>query len=258
LQKALRLLLHLGEHGPEMGLTQLASELDLNKSTVFRLLRALQKFELIEKNPENERYRLGLRLHELGCCALDSRSISNEAHRFLAELSRRSNESASFAVPGAGGIVCLDRVDCLGFIITARTPVGGLFPPHCTAAGKAILAHLPDQEIRDIIKRNGMPRFTSLTTGKYRELMNMLDRTRHRGYAIDCEEFERGLTGVAAPVFMRGSQIVAALGIAGPSGRFQGEELAEKIALVKDFAARISIALGRCSSELPVAKRGLF
>jgi len=256
LQKALRLLLHLGEYGPEKGITELARELGLNNTTVYRLLNAMQQFELIEKNPSNERYRLGLKLHELGCRALESRTLRNEAHGFLVELSRRCNESVSLAVPGSGGIICLDRVDCLDSIITARTPVGGRFQPHCTAAGKAILAHLPDEEIRAIIKRNGMPRFTSLTLSKFADLMYVLDLTRRQGYASDSGELERGLSGLAAPVFMRGSHLVAALGIAGPSGRFQVEELRQKIALVKDFAARLSRALGRRVSELPVATRG--
>jgi IclR family transcriptional regulator, KDG regulon repressor len=256
LQKALRLLLHLGEYGPEMGISQLAGELDLNKTTVHRLLNAMQKYDLIEKNPDNERYRLGLKLHELGCRALESRSLRNETHPFLQELSRRTGESVSLAVPGAGGIICIDRVDNLDTIITARTPVGGRFQPHCTAAGKAILAWLPDPEIKAIIKRNGMPWFTSATFVKYADLLNTLDLTRRQGYATDFEELERGLCGLAAPVFMRGSHLVAAIGIAGPSPRFLGEELAKKIALIKDFAARISRALGRRTSELPVPSRG--
>lgn len=258
LQKAVRLLLHLGEYGPEMGITQLAGELSLNKTTVHRLLNAMEKFELIEKNPQSERYRLGVKLHELGCRALDSRSLRGEAHSFLAELSRRTNESASLAIPGAGGVICLDRVDCLDSIITARTPVGGRFHPHCTAAGKAILAYLPDSEIQAMIKSNGMPIFTSSTICKYAALMNDLDLTRHRGYACDREELERGLTGIAAPIFTRSGDLVAAIGLAGPSGRFRGEELAMKIALVKDFAARISRTMGRRTSELPVARRGSF
>jgi IclR family transcriptional regulator, KDG regulon repressor len=255
LQKALRLLLHLGEFGPEMGITQLAGELNLNKATVYRLLNAMQKFELIEKNPANERYRLGLKLHELGCQALESRTLGGEAHTFLVEMSRRCNESVSIAVPGEGSIVCLDRVDCPDSVITARTPVGARFQPHCTAAGKAILAWLSDAEIHAILKRNGMPRFTPATLVKHADLMRDLDLTRRQGFATDHEELERGLTGIAAPVFMRGSLPVAALGIAGPSGRFRGKELADKIALVKDFAARLSRALGRRTSDLPAPTR---
>src|ERR1700730_6012872 len=98
LQKALRLLLHLAESGPEMGITQLANALDLNKTTVYRLLHAMQNFDFIEKNPANEKYRLGLKLHELGCRALDSRTLSGESHTFLVELARRCNERVSIAV----------------------------------------------------------------------------------------------------------------------------------------------------------------
>lgn len=239
-------------------MTQLAGDLGLNKTTVFRLLNAMQKFEFIEKNPANEKYRLGLRLHELGCRALESRPLRNEAHIFLVELARLTNESVSIAVPEAGGIVCLDRVDCPDSIITARTPVGARFHPHCTAAGKAILAWLPDEEIQAIIKRNGMPRFTEMTHARLADLKKDLALTRHRGYATDSGELEKGLSGIAAPVFMRGSNLVAALGIAGPSGRFQLEEFEKKLTLLKDFASRLSMAMGRRASELPVAGNSLF
>jgi DNA-binding IclR family transcriptional regulator len=251
LEKALRLLLHLGEYGPEMGITQLAGELRLNKTTVYRLLNAMQKFELIEKNAANQRYRLGLKLHELGCRALESRTLRGEAHEFLVEMSRRSNESVSIAVPGEASIVCLDRVDCLDSIITARTPVGGRFHAHCTAAGKAILAYLSEAEIHAILKRNGMPRFTPATLVKQADLMQDLDLTRRRGFATDGGELETGLSGVAAPVFMRGSLLVAAVGIAGPTQRFMGDEFTRKVALVKDFAARLSRSLGRRTSDCP-------
>ena len=189
---------------------------------------------------------------------MESRPLRDEAHCFLVELARLTNESVSIAVPEAGGIVCLDRVDCPDSIITARTPVGARFQPHCTAAGKAILAWLPDEEIRAIVKRNGMPSFTYLTHTKLAELMNDLALTRRRGYACDSGELEKGLSGIAAPVFMRGSNLVAAIGIAGPSGRFQGEEFTQKMELLKDFATRLSKALGRRESELPVARNSSF
>jgi IclR family KDG regulon transcriptional repressor len=249
LQKALRILLHLGQDGPEMGITQLAAALSLNKTTVYRLLNTMEKFELIEKNPESERYRLGLKLHELGCRAMESRTLRGEAHRFLMELSRRSNESVSLAVPGAGGVVCLDRVDSSDSIITARTPIGGRFPAHCTAAGKAVLAYLPEAEAYAILSRNGLRRFTSATLIRLADVKGNFEFIRQHGYALDHEELEKGLSGVAAPVFSRGSHLVAAVGIAGPTGRFLGQDLAQKIALAKDFAARLSTALGRSASE---------
>lgn len=253
LQKALRLLLHLGEKGAEMGVTQLAWELGLNKATVHRLLSTMQKFDLIEQNPANERYRLGLKLHQLGCRALDSRSLQAEARPFLVELARRCKESVSLAVRHEESIVCIDRVDAPDFVISARTPIGGRFHAHCTAAGKAILAYLSQAEVRAIINHHGMRRFTSNTIDHYSALWENLDITRHHGYATDSQEFERGLAGIAAPIFMRGTHAVAALGMAGPSPRFAGESFTRKVGLLKDFANRISRAMGRLASELPVA-----
>jgi DNA-binding IclR family transcriptional regulator len=249
LQKAIRILLHLGQDGPEMSITQIAAGLALNKSTVFRLLNAMEKFELIEKNRENERYRLGLKLHELGQRAVQSRTLRSEAHRFLMELSRRSNESVSLAVPGAGGVICLDRVDCSNSIITVRTPVGARFPAHCTAAGKAVLSQLTDAEAYAILARNGMKMYTSGTLIRWAAVLENLEFTRRQGFATDHEELERGLSGVAVPLIFRESQLVAAVGMAGPTARFLGEDLAKKIALLKDFAARISKAVGKGATE---------
>jgi IclR family transcriptional regulator, KDG regulon repressor len=258
LQKALRLLLHLAESGPEMGITQLANDLDLNKTTVYRLLNAMQSFDFIEKSPANEKYRLGLRLHELGCRALDSRTLSGESHTFLVELARRCNESVSIAALAGGNIVCLDRVDSRDAIIIARTPIGGRFQPHCTAVGKAILAFLPTAQMGEVVKRNGMPCFTSSTIVSYKALRLELELTRRRGYAVDSGELENGLSGIAAPVFMRGTDVVAAVGMAGPTPRFLGEEFAKRLPLIRDFAARISRAFGRRASELPVPRQGSF
>ena len=250
LQKALRILLHLGRNGPEMGITQLAAALSLNKTTVYRLLKAMEKFALIEKNPTSERYRLGLKLHELGCRAVESRTLRTEAHRFLLELSRRSQESVSLAVPGAGGVMCLDRVDSENSVITVRTLVGGHFHAHSTAAGKAVLAYLPEAAAEAILDHNPLQRFTPATLTRISEVKRDLRLIRRRGYALDQEELERGLSAVAVPVLLHESDLVAAVGIAGPTPRFRGKELSRKIAMAKDTAAKISAALGERGSAL--------
>jgi IclR family KDG regulon transcriptional repressor len=244
LQKALRILFHMGQNGPEMRVTQIASELGLNKATVHRLLTAMEKFGLTEKNPESERYRLGLKLHELGTKAAQARTLQSEARHHLVELSRRSNESVSLAVPGAGGIVCVHRIDSAHTMISVRTPVGTQFPAHCTAAGKAVLAYLRAEEVDAILSNNGLTRFTAHTHTRIAAVKNDLRRVRQRGYALDEQELERGLSGAAAPILLRDDCLVGAVGMAGPTQRFQGRELAEKIELVKETALKISASLG--------------
>lgn len=244
LQKALRILLFLGQNGSDLGVTQLATSLSLDKATVHRLLNAMQKFDLIEKNPESGRYRLGLKLHELGVSALESRTLRTEAHRFLLDLARESHETVSLAVAGNGGIVCLDRVDSPHTVISVRTPVGSRFPAHCTAVAKAVLAFLPDEEIDAILASDRLGRFTPFTRTRVEDVKSNLRLTVQRGYALDAQELEEGLSGVAAPIRGLDGQVIAAVGMAGPTPRFRGGALTEKIALTKAASAKISAGIG--------------
>jgi len=238
----------MGKNGPEMGVTQIASALNLNKTTVHRLLNAMARFELIEKNAESDRYRLGLKLHELGSRAVESRTLRTEAHRFLLALSRESHETVSLAVPGPGGALCLDRVDSPDTVITVRTTVGALFPPHCAAVGKAAIAHLPEREIDSILSISGLTRYTPFTLTHIEDVKENLREAASRGYALDQQELERGLSGVAAPVRTREGRVIAAVGMTGPTPRFRGKELAQKIALTKEIAAKLSASLGNFES----------
>jgi len=248
LQKALRILLHVGDSRRELGVTQVAVALNMNKTTVHRLLNALARFDLIEKNPISERYRLGLRLHDLGTKAVESRTLRSEARPFLTEMSRRSKESVSLAVPGADGIICLDRVDFPHTIIAVRTTVGAKFPAHCTAIGKAALAYLPEENVDAILSGSELSRLTPSTLTRVSDLQKNLSQIRQRGYALDKQELERGLSGVAAPVLTREGQFLAAIGIAGPTPRFRGKELAQKISLAKEIAMRLSNHLGNLTA----------
>lgn len=240
-----RSMIRMGEHAPEAGVTQLASELGLTKATVHRLLNAMERFELIERNSENERYRLGLKLHQLGTRAVESRTLRNEAHRLLLEMSRRSRETVSLAVPAPGGVICLDRVNSPHTVINVCTPVGAMFPPHCTAAGKAILAYLTEEELLEVVKRSGLRRYSPFSISRLPDLKENLRLIRQRGYAVDHQELERGLSGVAAPVLGAHERVIAAVGIAGPTQRFRAKELAQKIALVTEIAARLSMSSAR-------------
>jgi DNA-binding IclR family transcriptional regulator len=246
LQKAMHILFHMGQNGPEMRIAEIASSLQMNKTTVYRLLGALEKLDLVQRDPENERYRLGLKLYELGTKAVRARTLQTEARRYLKEMARVTNEAVSLAVPGAGGIVCVERFDSPRTMITVRTPVGALFPAHCSAAGKAVLAYLSEHDVDAIVSRRGLTRYTVNTHTQMDELKSDLRRIRQRGYALDEQELERGLNGIAAPVFLQDARVIGAVGIAGPTQRFQGKDLAEKVELVKSAARKIAANLGAC------------
>ena len=99
LQKAMKILFYMGQHGPEIRIAEIASGLHLNKTTVYRLLSALGRLDLAQKAPENERYRLGLKLRELGTKAVRARTLQRESRRYLREMAHVCNEAVSLAVP---------------------------------------------------------------------------------------------------------------------------------------------------------------
>ena len=245
LQQALRVLVYMGEQAPEADVNELAARLDLSKATVHRLLHTMERFDLIERDARSERYRLGLKLQQLGNRAAASRSLRTEAHCFLVEMSRRSHETVSLATPAPGGAICLDRLDSPHTVITVRTPVGSIFPAHCTATGKAILAYLADNEIDEVVRRSGLRQHTPFTITQVANLKENLRLIRQRGYAVDHQELERGLSGVAAPVFSSHERVIAAVGVAGPTQRFRGKELAKKVALVTEVGASLAMGLRR-------------
>jgi DNA-binding IclR family transcriptional regulator len=103
---------------------------------------------------------------------------------------------------------------------------------------------LPQDRVEQVLRSDGLVRFTPFTLTRVSDLKKNLREIRERGYALDNQELERGLNGVAAPVLAPDARIVAAVGIAGPTSRFRGNELAQKISLAKETATRISGALG--------------
>jgi DNA-binding IclR family transcriptional regulator len=99
------------------------------------------------------------------------------------------------------------------------------------------------------VKRNGLRQYTPFTITQMANLKENLRLIRQRGYAVDHQELERGLSGVAAPVLSAHERVIAAVGIAGPTLRFRGKELAEKVALVTEIGARLAMGLGRLEAS---------
>ncbi len=239
LQKALRILLHMGQGSPDMGIAELACELSLNKTTVYRLLCAMEKFGLVERLPEGENYRLGLKLHELGTHAIESRSLRTEAHPFLVDLAQKSGESVHLAVPGPRGAVCLDHVESKTRFLM-RTPIGSTFELHCSAIGKAVVAFLPDEEIDALLAAQEFSKYTMYTRVRVSEIKKDLRDVIKRGYAMDCQETEVGINCIAVPLPLPLARGSGAVGMSGLTNRFKGKALKEKIAMNKETVARIA------------------
>lgn len=206
-----------------VGVSQIEDELGIPKSTAHVHLHTLeQNGYLVNKNGE---YYVGLRFLELGESARNRQQIYELGRSEVEKLANESSELASMMIEehGKGVYIHRSRGDQA---ILADTQAGQKVDLHCRAAGKAILAHLPEERVIDIIDMHELPQKTEKTINTRSELFQELDTIREQGVAFDDGEQLNGLRCVAAPVIANGT-VAGALSVSGPRGRLRGERFEE-------------------------------
>jgi DNA-binding IclR family transcriptional regulator len=229
--------------GPELGVSDISRALDLKKATTHRLLASLRRRGIVEQDGRSRRYRLGLKLWELGQLATSQVDWLERIRPLLQQLTDRVGETTHLAVLNDGQVLYVDKVESTRSL---RMPsqVGRRLPAHCTGVGKALIAFMPDDLVWALIARRGLPAFTRNTITDPAALAVELATIRSRGYSIDNEEIEEGLVCIGAPVRDHTSQVVAAVSIAGPSSRVRPELIEGHAQSVVEMAAAMSAALG--------------
>lgn len=234
--------------GPDLGVSDISRALGLKKATAHRLLAALRRRGIVAQDPVSRRYRLGMKLWELGSMATSQVDWVDRVKPHLQELTDRSGETTHLAVLSDGQVLYVEKVES-SRSLRMPSQVGRRLPVHCTGVGKALTAFLPDEVLRGLMLRRGMPRFTTNTITDVETLAGELAEVRRRGYAIDREEIEEGLVCIAAPVRDHTTHVVAAVSIAGPSSRLRPETIDGMARHVVDAAHGMSAALG-CPPDL--------
>lgn len=237
---------------PELGVTEIAETLGLHKSTVHRFLVNLERGGLVERLPRNGRYRLGLRLFELGSLVVQQMNLWDEALPFLEALVRDSGETGHLAVLDGGEAIYVERVETRR-ALRIPSAMGRGYPVHATSLGKVLLAQQPEKRVNEIIAQRGLPAFTKRTITDPALLAAELDIVRRQGYAIDDEEYDEGLRCIGSPIMDHTGTVVAALGIGGPVTRVTPERVPELAKLVRMAAKGLSRRLGADQSALYAA-----
>ena len=254
LDRALAALAILANRSSECSLVELCTELRLHKSTVHRLMMVLEQHRLVVKNPETGRYRLGLKLFELGSKALDGIDLRGRARPYLDRLQQQFGETVFFCILDDGQVFYVEKVESQQSVRTACT-VGSRAPAYCTAVGKAMLAELSDAEVSTIVRRWGLKAVTPNTITTAAALKAELKTVRSRGYAIDNEEKEQGLRCVSAAVRGHSGKLFAAMSISGPAFRMTKERIPEVGQAVMRAANELSAELGYEGVTLEVVRR---
>ena len=254
LDRALAALAILADRSSECSLAELCIELKLHKSTVHRLMMVLEQHRLVVKNPDTGRYRLGLKLFELGSKAIEGLDLRAGARPYLDRLQNEFSETVFFCILDDGQVFYMEKVESQQSVRTACT-VGSRAPAYCTAVGKAMLAELTEKEVDDVIRRWGLKPITKNTIRTATALRAELKAVRSRGYAIDDEEKEEGLRCVSAAVRGHSGKLVAAMSVSGPSFRITKERIPEIGRVMMQAAGELSKELGYEGAPLEVVRK---
>jgi DNA-binding IclR family transcriptional regulator len=234
--------------GPELGVSEISRALGLKKATAHRLLSSLRRRGIIAQDPNTRRYRLGLKLWELGALATLQVDWVHRVKPHLERLTQMTGETAHLAILSDGQILYVEKVES-SRSLRMPSQVGRRNPVHCTGVGKAQIAWLPEEVLAGIIARRGLARYTANTLTSLPALRRELALIRERGYAVDSEEIEDGLVCIGAPIRDHTGLVVAGVSIAGPSSRLRPESIPEHARSVVDAARSMSAVLG-CPPEM--------
>lgn len=241
LERGLAVLEHVGLR-EEISTNAIATQLGLSRSAIYRIVHTLKELNYLEADHVTGRVRLGARLVELGVQAMSSTDLHRASPQYLSALAARTGETVFLAVPDGDAMVYMGK-DRGANAVTLHCQLGTRRAQHASSVGKAWLSALPTAERADRVTRMRLDRFTPNTIVDRTLLLEELDRTARRGWAVDNVENEPDVGCVAAPIHDRTGEPIAAMSVAGPAGRVltRADELG---AVVAEAAATLSRRLG--------------
>ncbi|HHY38311.1 MAG TPA: IclR family transcriptional regulator [Clostridia bacterium] len=239
-ERALEVLEEVARSSSGLGISELSARTKLGKSTVHRLITALRLRGFVVQDRTSGKYKLGIRLFEVGSLALRQMGIETDVLKVIEDLCEAYNETINLAV--------LDHTDII-YVAQAQSSrplrmglrVGTRVPAYCSALGKAILAYMPREEARRIFEASSPRAYTPNTIIDTEIFLAHLDRIRRIGYSIDNEEYFEGIRCVGAPIIDKTGKVQAAISLAGPSIRItmdRMETIAEDLKAAAEKIAR--------------------
>jgi IclR family KDG regulon transcriptional repressor len=237
-ERAMRILSCFDGQDAELGVSEIAQAASLHKATTHRLLMTLLSSGFLERTVDGERFRLGLRLVELGMSALRSLDFRRAAFPYMQKLVDRFQETCTLSMFDRGQVLYVEVVHS-PHSLTIAARVGRHLPAHCTASGKLMLAFLPE-EVAEPLLDAPLTVYTEETITSADQLREELEAIRQRGYALADEEFEEGIWAISAPIRDVDGNVTAALGLPFPTNRLRRERIPEIAQALLEAAHAVS------------------
>ncbi|HLG68930.1 MAG TPA: IclR family transcriptional regulator [Chloroflexota bacterium] len=231
-------MLQLFVEESELGVREMSRRLGMSPSWTHEMARYLAEANLLEKDPDSARYRLGFGVVELGHLAQARNELGSIARPLLSGLADATKETAHIGVLTGTHVMFLEGVKAYP-AVELFSRHGWRIPTHCTSVGKAILAYESEATVEAFLSA-GLTPITPHTITDPDAFRRELKAVRDRGYALNMEEVEPAVRCVGVPVFGKKGQVIAGMSIAGPSNRLTMERLKTCVPLLKDAAEELS------------------
>lgn len=261
LVRAFSIIEALTDHA-ELGVSEIAEAVSLDKSTVYRILKTLKSLGYIDQNPRTSKYLNGLKFFKIGNAVIQHTGLDQIASPAMHKLSTRTGESVNLAVLAGHSVMYIYKIES-SLPLQIHLPLGSLFPLYCTGLGKVLLANLPEEKLDRLLSESaehptprGLRQFKAYTENTITDettLREELALIREKGYGVDNQEQFRGISCLAAPIFNHTNEVIAALSITLP--HITGINIQMKIEAVLPFlleaTREISKTLGSTRVDKP-------
>ena len=240
LARAMRVLECFSVKEPELGISEIAKRLGMQKSTIYNILSTFQKTGYINQNSKTNKYYLGVKILHLGYIVNHHMGLRDIFLPHLARIAEETREVCYFGILDNDEVLYIESAYPSSQQQT-RNILGERAPLYCTGLGKAMLAFLPPERSDEILK-SAMEKYTSFTICDADVMRSHLEEIRLSGYAVDNMEHEFGVRCVAVPVFNAADEVFAAVSVSGPSLRFDQATVANDARIIAEEIA----SLQRC------------
>jgi DNA-binding IclR family transcriptional regulator len=241
--RALGILSLFGSTGTFLGISEIAAATKLNKGTVWGLVTTLEQDRFLRQDPETLKYTVGPRLFELGMVYASSLEINARASRPVQQLANRTGLNARVGV-FEGGMVLTTLMALPKSNDSLSHQIGPRVPAYCSGLGKAMLAYLPPDELKEYLHSTTLVRHTPATIVDVKQLSQDLEKTRERGYSISREEMIPGVVALGTPVFSRKRCLAGAISVSHSSKVILGERFEEFVQELLFTASEIARTMG--------------
>ena len=233
---------------PELGVREIARQLDLHPSTVGRLLVTLTSLGILNQDRVTHQYRMGSKVLKWGAVYMSNVDLRVEARPYMEELHKLTNETVHLDIPDGASRICIERIESPQSLRWVPR-IGERKPYYASAGGKVMLAFFSPAQRSEILENAPLEQLTAKTTTNLKILKQEFDLIRERGYSISEGERVEGVSCVAAPIFDATEKIIGAITISGPTTRFSSQKKQEYAELVIQATGNISQAMGYLSKK---------